>query len=70
MDVETIIPTDFAISEAIRNLAMITVLAICEQNHLTPADLQQLANQLAQRDANADARTGALNVCSYSRDRH
>lgn len=70
MDVDTIIPTEFALNEAMRTLALNTVLAICEQNQLSPADLHQLANQLAQREANADAKTGALNVHNHSRDRH
>lgn len=70
MDVITTIPTEFALDEAMRRLALNTVLAICEQNHLSPADLQQLAHQLAQREANADASTGALDVHSHSRNRH
>ncbi len=70
MDVITTIPTEFALDEAMRRLALNTVLAICEQNHLTPADLQQLAHQLAQREANADAQTGVLHVSNHSRNRH
>lgn len=70
MDVITMSPTEFALDEAMRRLALNTVLAICEQNHLTPADLQQLADQLAQREANADAQTGGLHVCNHSRNRH
>ncbi len=70
MDVDTLIPTEFALNESMRRLALNTVLTICEQNHLSPADLQQLAHQLAQREANADASTGALNVHNYPRNRH
>lgn len=66
MDVENIIPTPFALDEAMRNLAMNTILVLCERNHISPADLQRLANQLAQREANADAQTGALHVCNHS----
>ncbi|AZI52012.1 hypothetical protein CBF16_14545 [Pantoea agglomerans] len=70
MDVKTVIPTQFALNEAMRRLTLNTVLAICEQNHLSPADLQRLAHQLAQREANADAKTGVLHVCNSSRNRH
>ncbi|WP_435581192.1 hypothetical protein [Erwinia sp. LJJL01] len=41
-----------------RNLAFSTILTLCEQHQLGPADLVQLAHQLAQRDAAADALTG------------
>ncbi|WP_158784990.1 hypothetical protein [Pantoea sp. BAV 3049] len=44
---------------AMRRLALSTILAICERNHLGPADLEQLANQLAQREAIADSITGS-----------
>lgn len=57
MDV-TLIPTSFAINEAMRDVAQRAIIAICEQNQLGPADLEQLAHQLAQRDAAADALTG------------
>ena len=66
MDVETIIPTPFALDEAMSNLAMNTILVLCERNHVSPADLHKLADQLAQREANADAQTGALHVCNHS----
>jgi hypothetical protein len=70
MDVDTIIPTQFALNEAMRTLALNTILALCEQNQLSPADLEKLAHQLAQREANADAKSGAKYVHNYSRDRH
>lgn len=54
----TLIPTEFALNEAMRNLAFSTILTLCEQHQLGPADLEQLAHQLAQRDAAADALTG------------
>ncbi|AWQ18448.1 hypothetical protein C1N63_06190 [Pantoea ananatis] len=66
----TIIPTEFALNEAMRSLALSTILALCEQNQISPADLEMLAHQLAQREANADAKSGALNVHYHSRDRH
>lgn len=66
----TTIPTEFVINEAMRSLALSTILAMCEQNQISPADLEMLAHQLAQREANADAKSGALNVHHHSRDRH
>lgn len=54
----TRIPTEFALHEAMRNLAFSTILTLCEQHQLGPADLEQLAHQLAQRDAAADKLTG------------
>ncbi|WP_394547179.1 hypothetical protein [Pantoea ananatis] len=66
----TTIPTEFALNEAMRSLALSTILALCEQNQISPADLEMLAHQLAQREANADAKSGALNVHHNSRDRH
>lgn len=54
----TLIPTEFALHEAMRNLAFSTILTLCEQHQLGPADLEQLAHQLAQRDAAADQLTG------------
>ena len=56
MDV-TLIPTSFAINEAMRDVAQRAIIAICEQNQLGPADLEQLAHQLAQREAAADSLT-------------
>lgn len=66
----TTIPTDFALNEAMRSLALSTILALCEQNQISPAGLEMLAHQLAQREANADAKSGALNDHHHSRDRH
>lgn len=66
----TTIPTEFALNEAMRSLALSTILTLCEQNQISPADLEMLAHQLAQREANADAKSGALNVHNHSRDRH
>lgn len=53
----TTIPTEFAINEAMRSLALSTILALCEQNQVSLADLEMLAHQLAQREANADCST-------------
>ncbi|MGC8343629.1 hypothetical protein [Pantoea ananatis] len=53
----TTIPTEFALNEAMRSLALSTILTLCEQNQISPADLEMLAHQLAQREANADAKT-------------
>ncbi|WP_029568901.1 hypothetical protein [Pantoea ananatis] len=66
----TTIPTEFALNEAMRSLALSTILTLCEQNQISPADLEMLAHQLAQREANADSKSGALNVHHHSRDRH
>lgn len=53
----TTIPTEFALNEAMRSLTLSTILALCEQNQISPADLEMLAHQLAQREANADFST-------------
>ncbi|QIE96154.1 hypothetical protein G5574_03845 [Pantoea stewartii] len=53
----TTIPTEFALNEAMRSLALSTILTLCEQNQISPADLEMLAHQLAQREANADRST-------------
>nr|WP_310616656.1 hypothetical protein [Pantoea cypripedii] len=65
MDV-TIIPTQLAIDEAMHAQTLNTILTICEQNQITPAELVTLAHRLAQRDANADAFTGAFYANSSS----
>lgn len=54
----TLIPTEFALNEAMRNLALSTILTLCEQHQIGPADLGKLGHQLAQREAIADALTG------------
>lgn len=54
----TLIPTPFALGEAMRSLACRTILALCEQNQLGPADLEQLAHELAAREAAADHLSG------------
>lgn len=69
MDV-TIIPTEIALKEAMHSQTLETILTICEQNQITPAELVTLAHRLAQREANADAFTGEFYVHSHSRDRH
>lgn len=58
----TIIPTEFAVNEAMRSLACRTILAISEQHQLGPEDLERLAHVLAQREASSDAKTGAQHV--------
>lgn len=69
MDV-TITPTEIVLMEAMHNQTLDTILTICELHNVTPAELVTLAHRLAQREANADAFTGAFHVHSYSCDRH
>lgn len=54
----TQIPTQLQIHEWMQEVAHDAILQICLQNQLGPADLHQLAHQLAQREAAADALTG------------
>ncbi|MFG1172130.1 hypothetical protein AAFN90_00690 [Erwiniaceae bacterium CAU 1747] len=56
MDV-TLIPTPLAINEWMREATVNAILALCQQNQFGPADLIDIANQLAQREAAADALT-------------
>lgn len=56
MDV-TLIPTELQIHEWMRQATVDAILRICQQNQFGPADLIDIANQLAQREAAADSQT-------------
>ncbi|WP_210452561.1 hypothetical protein [Pantoea ananatis] len=49
----TTIPTELALNEAMRSLALSTILVLCEQNKISSADLEMLAHQLARSEANS-----------------
>lgn len=56
MDV-ALIPTPLAINEWMRETTVDAILQLCQQNQFGPADLIQIAHQLAQREAVADAKS-------------
>ncbi|WP_256852725.1 hypothetical protein [Pantoea sp. Fr+CA_20] len=49
----TTIPTELALNEAMRSLAISTILVLCEQYKISSADLEMLAHQLARSEANS-----------------
>ncbi|WP_210523679.1 hypothetical protein [Pantoea ananatis] len=49
----TTIPTEFALNEAMRSLALSIILTLCEQNQISPADLEMLVHQLVRSEANS-----------------
>ena len=48
----TTIPTEFALKESMRSLAIRTILVLCEQHKINSADLEKMAQQLARSEAN------------------
>ncbi|MCW0353992.1 hypothetical protein IAQ00_09835 [Pantoea ananatis] len=48
----TTIPTEFALKESMRSLAISTILVLCEQHKINSADLEKLTHQLARSEAN------------------
>lgn len=53
----TLIPTPLQIHEWMQEAAHDAILQICQQNQIGPAELHQIAHQLAQREAAADSLT-------------
>jgi len=49
----TTIPTEFALNEAMRSLALSTIIALCKQYKISSADLEKLVHQLARSEANS-----------------
>lgn len=43
----TTIPTKYALNEAMRSLALSTIIALCEQYKISSAELEMVAHQLA-----------------------
>lgn len=53
----TLIPTSLQIHEWMQEAAYDAILQICQQNQIGPTELHQIAHQLAQREAVADAKS-------------